>query len=156
GCAAGGCFGYFFSLEGLVTMRKSFLVGLTGIGMLVGAAATPANAQQSAEKGAIPAKFDLRELGVVTPIKSQKGGTCWTPGTIAAIESNLLISGQWQKLGYLRMPACSEYHLDWWNGFNKHANEDVKDPKTDSPKALTVHQGGDYRVAAAYLSRGDG
>ena len=25
----------------------------------------------------LPAKFDLRTLGAVTPIKQQQGGTCW-------------------------------------------------------------------------------
>jgi hypothetical protein len=103
----------------------------------------------------LPRAYDLRKVEGVTPIKQQLGGTCWTHGTVAAIESNLLVTGTWKKLGGQGIPAFSEYHLDWWNGFNKHRNDDVEDPAKQQT-GLTVHQGGDYRVAAAYISRGDG
>ncbi|HYV36310.1 MAG TPA: lectin like domain-containing protein, partial [Gemmataceae bacterium] len=111
---------------------------------------TPPTAQPVA--GALPATYDLRTVNAVTPIKKQSGGTCWTHGTMASIESHLLLSGTWQKLGMTGIPKCSEYHLDWWNGFNKEFNEDTK----DTARGMTVHQGGDYKVAAAYISRGDG
>lgn len=103
----------------------------------------------------LPAKFDLRAVNGVTPIKSQAGGTCWTHGTMAAVESHLLVSGYWQASGRPGLPALSEYHLDWWNGFNKYDNSDTGDPAKDAG-GLKVHQGGDYRVAAAYMSRGLG
>jgi C1A family cysteine protease len=103
----------------------------------------------------LPERFDLRDLGCVTPIKAQQGGTCWTHGTMAALESHMLMSGFWKASGEPGYPALSEYHLDWWNGFNKHKNTDLGDKK-DGNTGLTVHQGGDYRVAAAYFSRGDG
>src|SRR5262249_12853550 len=110
----------------------------------------------SVEKsGELPRSYDLRKAGGVTPIKKQQGGTCWAHGTIAAIESNLLVSGTWKKIGDQDIPALSEYHLDWWNGFNRHQNADLPDATKD-PTGLRVHQGGDYRVATAYISRGDG
>jgi C1A family cysteine protease len=112
-------------------------------------------AAQASAPAALPTTFDLRTLDAVTPIKKQSGGTCWTHGTMASIESNLLLSGKWKQLGMTGIPKCSEYHLDWWNGFNKHNNEDVTDPAKLST-GMTVHQGGDYKVAAAYISRGDG
>ena len=102
-----------------------------------------------------PRTYDLRKVEGITPIKAQQGGTCWTHATMAAIESNILVSGSWKKLGSSGIPAFSEYHLDWWNGFNRHKNDDVSDLAKE-PSGLTVHQGGDYRVSAAYISRGDG
>jgi hypothetical protein len=135
-------------------MRHTISVWLAGV-LLVGACATPAWSQLT-KNDSLPSMYDLRLVGGVTAIKQQSGGTCWTHGTMASIESNLLVTGQWKKLNLLRLPACSEYHLDWWNGFNLHANEDVANPANDNKAALRVHQGGDYRVAAAYLSRGDG
>jgi hypothetical protein len=103
----------------------------------------------------LPRKYDLRDVGGITPIKRQQGGTCWAHGTMAAIESNLLVSGSWKKVGDGDYPALAEYHLDWWNGFNQNRNSDHPDAAKDRT-GLVVHQGGDYRVSAAYISRGDG
>src|SRR5277367_4846523 len=145
---------------------KKRLVGLIGaVSALVLLCAVPAWSQIRAPKQApvqtgLPEKFDLRTVGAVTPVKSQQGGTCWAHGTMAAIESNLLISGRWKALKMDGIPMLSEYHLDWWNGFNKYKNEDVglaeKDKTEKEKTGLTPDQGGDYRVAAAYISRGDG
>ena len=85
----------------------------------------------------LPSKYDLRDYGLVTPIKDQGGsGSCWAFSTLAALESYLL---KYENISY----DFSENNMKNLMGIYGLNGTDWAD-------------GGNYYMALAYLLRWSG
>ena len=68
----------------------------------------------SAQTADLPKVYDLRKSGGITPIKAQQGGTCWTHGTMAAIEGESAGQLEWLAVagsGDAPCPDCEDNGL---------------------------------------------
>lgn len=83
---------------------------------------TPRRRPAPANLPELPARYDLREEGCITPVKAQIGGTCWAYGHIGAIESNMIRKGMAD-----RTLDLSEAHLIWF-GRGQGGPSDPSDP----------------------------
>jgi C1A family cysteine protease len=85
----------------------------------------------ASSSSSLPARYDLRAVGKVTPVKDQgQCGSCWAFSTLASIESSLLPGESWD---------FSENNMRNTHGFD-----------------LFSCQGGNSVMAAAYLTRWSG
>lgn len=81
--------------------------------------------------GALPAKFDLRVLGKLPPIRNQGAcGDCWAHGAYSSLEGSLMSAASWD---------FSEAHLNDAHGFS-----------------IAWCDGGNDSMSTAYLSRWGG
>ena len=124
---------------------------------------------------AFPARFDLRDRGVVTPVRSQSPwGTCWAFGSVAACETSILstlgmtVQEYADKYGYEM--DLSERHLAWFSVNGLPALSDF--PENEYPFLSTqagegyhrseeanraqLDWGGDYNMASSSLAAGVG
>ncbi len=71
--------------------------------------------------GSLPAAWDGRTRGVTTPVKDQgQNGLCWDFGTMAAVESNLLLHGfGTQDLSEMHMAYATSSHSGNDLGFDR-------------------------------------
>ena len=126
-----------------------------------------------ADADSFPEKFDLRDRGILTPVRSQSPwGTCWTFGTSAACETSLLsmmgltTDGYREKFGVDM--DISERHLAW---FTAHPLPEVSEyPEGEYPYEASqagegcrpregrepLSIGGSYMLSASSLAMGIG
>ena len=122
-----------------------------------------------------PAKFDLRDRGTVTPVKSQNPwGTCWSFATVASSETSILnslgMTADSYREQYGEDMDLSEKHLAW---FTTQALPELSDyPEGEYPYDETqageglhflegkdtepLNNGGNYYLSAASLASGIG
>ena len=91
-----------------------FLVLILCIGLI------PVSIAVDADEDIYPVRFDLREYGVVTPVKLQNPwGTCWAFGGIAAAETSILSTLGMTTEEYKAQTGedfdLSEKHLAWYS-----------------------------------------
>ena len=103
----------------------------------------------------LPARYDSRELGLVTSVKDQNiSGICWAFSVVSCLETNAVKKG----LADVNTVDYSESHLAWYSINSK--TTDKNDPTYgDGEKANfnTVYQtGGNSVYAVASLARGSG
>ncbi len=97
-----------------------------------GVSSTASVASSAGTQGEFPAKYDLREKGVVTPVKLQNPwGSCWAFSGIAASETSILsmlgtTNEEFKKTHNGENFDLSEKHLTW---YGMRAITDKTNPK---------------------------
>lgn len=114
----------------------------------------PKNITKRAFASKIPAVYDLRNTGKLTPVKNQTPyGTCWAHAAMAACESNYLIrskKGNFSgSLGNSKTLNLSEMFLAWFT----YANPDKTKSFTINNNKSILNQGGNETKSTAILTR---
>ena len=99
-------------MKKVILLLVALLVGLTSLSGMTLA--------ETLAEDEFPARFDLRDYGVVTPVKSQNPwGSCWSFGGIAAAESSILTTLGMTNEEFKELTGSdfdlSEKHLLWFS-----------------------------------------
>ena len=108
------------------------------------------------EADTFPAKLDLRDRGIVTPVRNQDPwGSCWSFGTIAACETSILttlgLTAEEFESKYGVPMDLSEKHLAW---FTKNALPELDEyPEGEYPYDVAQAGEGSCPVEGTGVSR---
>lgn len=144
-------------------MKRRMLILLVILSLLPFGPAMASMVTEYASNGSLPSRYDMREDGIVTPVKLQyPWGTCWSFGTIAAAETSIFSSMDktWEEYPL----DLSELHAAW---FAKRPIQAVDDPgqagegiqsdEFEDPQVgeqQRLNSGLQYMVAALFSSGG--
>lgn len=114
----------------------------------------PKNVTKRAFAAKIPATYDMRNTGRLTPVRNQDAyRTCWSHAAMAACESNYLIrskKGNFSgSLGDAKTLNLSEMYLAWFT----YANPDTSKTFTVINDNGILNQGGNETKSTAILTR---
>jgi C1A family cysteine protease/outer membrane protein assembly factor BamB len=113
--------------EDLSYLKGTFVVDDTGV----------SSSEKTMLKEALPAKYDLRTLGRVSPVKNQgDAGVCWAFATVASLESTLLPGEIWDFSENNMKNLLSDLFPE---GFDRNFSK-----------------GGTHKMSTAYLARWTG
>ena len=73
----------------------------------------------NARSADLPAAYDARSDGLITPVENQIGGTCWAHAAVACMEANAIKQGLADANGI----DFSEYHMPWFIRNGRYENE---------------------------------
>ena len=131
--------------------------------------ASASAASGSTTESAFPAKFDLREKGVVTPVKFQNPwGSCWSFGGTAAAETSILSTLGMTTEQYKEKTGTdfdlSEKHLVWFSRLPITAETNSEQAGEglgvvgwpESGNQLVMYDGGDSTLITPMFANGVG
>lgn len=107
----------------------------------------------SADDYALPEKYDSRDFGFITSVKTQQASTCWAHAATACLEASYLRQG----LTGISNPDFSEMHLAW--SFYMQKTDDTSDPTYgdgSNQPSIPLEQGGNEQSAFSALARWSG
>ncbi len=86
----------------------------------------------------LPAAYDSRDYGYITPVENQIGGSCWAHTAVACVEANYI------KQGFGETIDLSEYHTVWYskNGYFKNNTDSLNDGYEIKNEADILGKGG--------------
>ncbi|MEE1139336.1 MAG: leucine-rich repeat protein [Acutalibacteraceae bacterium] len=107
----------------------------------------------SAESYVLPEKYDSRNFGFISSVKTQQGSTCWAHAATACLEASYLSQG----LTAIENPDFSEMHIAW--SYYMQKTDDLTDSTYgdgSNQPAIPLEQGGNEQAAFSVLARWSG
>ncbi len=107
----------------------------------------------SAGSYALPEKYDSRNFGFISSVKTQQGSTCWAHAATACLEASYLRQG----LTGIANPDFSEMHIAW--SYYMQKTDNTSDPTHgdgSNQPTIPLDQGGNEQAALSVLARWSG